>query len=73
MRPAKMRLEDAIVYVLASAGRGYSTAEIAYIINQNEIHLRKDGRPVTDAQVYAAVMRNPGVFTKEGGIIHLIM
>ena len=73
MRMLKMRLEDAIVYVLACAGRGYTTAEIARIINQNEIHLRKDGRPVTIAQVYAVVMRNPSIFTKDGGIIHLIM
>lgn len=69
----KMRLEDAIVYVLASAGRGLTTTGIAEAINADRLHLRKDGRPVTDAQVYAAVMRNPAVFTKEGGIIHLIM
>ena len=73
MIPSRMRLEDAIVYVLATDGRGYSTTEIAYLINRNALHVRKDGRPVTDAQVYAAVMRNPGVFTKEGGLIHLIM
>ena len=69
----KMRLEDAMVYVLASAGRGLTTTGIAETINADRLHLRKDGRPVTDAQVYAAVMRNPGVFTKESGIIHLIM
>lgn len=73
MRPLRMRLEDAIVYVLASAGRGYSTAEIAFIINQNQLHIRRDGCPVTDAQVYAVVKRNQSVFTKDGGIIHLLM
>ena len=73
MRRIRLRLEDAIVYVLASAGRGYSTGEIAYIINQNQLHIRKDGCPVTDAQIYAVVMRNPSVFAKDGGIIHLLM
>lgn len=68
-----MRLEDAMVYVLANEKRGLSTEVIAYLINREMLHLRKDGAPVTSAQVYAAVCRNPAVFVKEGGIIHLVM
>lgn len=68
-----LRLEDAIVYVLATAGHGMSTAAIAFVINQNRIHTRRDGRPVTDAQIYAAIMRHPSIFIKEGRLIHLLM
>lgn len=70
---SKMRLEEAILYVLVNAGMGLSTTAIADVINQLELHIRKDGKPVTDAQVYACVMRNPSTFVKEGGIIHVVM
>lgn len=69
----KMRLEDAIVYVLATAGRGMPTVRIAEIINEQRLHVRPDLRPVSDRQIYAVVMRNPSIFTKEGAIIHLLM
>ena len=69
----KMRLEDAMVYVLANAGHGMTTARIAQTINHQRLHLRADGQPVTGRQVYAAVMRNPAVFIKEGGRILLSM
>ena len=69
----KMRIEDAIVYVLASAGRGMTTSKIAEIINEQRLHIRADGNPVTDRQVYAVVMRNRAVFTKDGGLIHLLI
>ena len=69
----KMRLEDAMVYVLTTEGRGLSTEQIAYVINREGLHTRVDGQPVSSAQVYAAVCRNKGVFVKEGGIIHLVM
>lgn len=69
----KMRLEDAIVYVLATAGRGMTTARIAEEINRQRLHIRSDGNPVTDRQIYAVVMRNPAVFIKEGGRILLSM
>lgn len=69
----KMRLEDAIVYVLVTAGCGMTTQRIAEIINQERLHIRVDGRPVTDRQIYAAVCRNPATFVKEGGRILLIM
>lgn len=68
-----MRLEEAILYVLVNAGMGLSTTAIAEVINQLELHVRKDGKPVTDTQVYACVRRNPSTFVKEGGIIHVVM
>lgn len=69
----KMRLEDAMVYVLATAGRRMNTAQIAEAINRDRLHIRADGNLVTDKQVYAAVCRNPSVFIKEGGRILLSM
>lgn len=69
----KMKLEEAMVYVLATAGRGLTTERIAEEITTRNLYLRADGRPVSSAQIYAAVCRNPTTFTKDGGIIHLIM
>ncbi len=69
----KMRLEDAMVYVLANAGRGMTTQRIADVINRQQLHLRADGQPVTSAQVYAAICRNHSIFVKEGGRILLAM
>ena len=31
--------------------------------------IRKDGKPVTSAQVYAVICRYPSIFTKEAGRI----
>ena len=69
----KMRLEDAMVYVLATAGYGMTTQRIAEVINRDRLHVRVDGNPVTDRQGYAAVCRNPQTFVKEGGRILLAM
>ena len=69
----KMRLEDAMVYVLATAGYGMTTQRIAEVINRDRLHVRVDGNPVTDRQAYAAVCRNPQTFVKEGGRILLAM
>lgn len=69
----KMKLEEAMIYVLATSGRGMTTDRIAEEITHKNLYLRADGRPVSSAQVYAAVCRNPAIFVKEGGIILLIM
>lgn len=53
-----MKIEEAIVYVLAERNGGLKTEHIAEIINRRQLHVRKDGQPVTSAQVYAVVMRN---------------
>lgn len=68
-----MRLEQAIVYVLATSGRGMTTIDIARVINEDMLYLRNDGKPVSDKQVYAIVRRNENVFAREGGLVYLIM
>lgn len=69
----KMRLEDAMVYALATAGHGMTTERLAKKINDERLHIRQDGKPVSDKQVYAVVCRHPDVFIKEGGRILLSM
>lgn len=69
----KMRLEDAMIYAIATAGHGMTTDQLAQKINEECLHVRVDGNPVTSAQVYAVVCRNRMIFIKEGGIIHLAM
>ncbi len=67
----KMQLEDAMVFALATAGHGMTTSRLAEVINRDKLHIRADGKPVTEPQVYAAVCRNPSTFVKEGGRILL--
>ena len=47
-----MKIEEAVVYLLSTAGCGMSTDTLARQINLQELHLRKDGKPVTSEQVY---------------------
>lgn len=68
-----MKIEEAIVYVLAERNGGLKTEQIAEIINRRQLHVRKDGQSVTSAQVYAVVMRNTQVFCKADGRIMLLM
>lgn len=66
-----MKIEEAILYVLAERNGGLRTEQIAEIINKRRLHVRKDGQPVTSAQVYAVVMRYP--FVKAEGRIMLMI
>ena len=68
-----MKIEEAILYVLAERGGGLRTEQIAEIINSRRLHIRKDGKPVTSAQVYAVVMRYPDTFVKAEGRIMLML
>jgi len=68
-----MKIEEAIVYCLATRNSGLRTEQIAEMINSKRIHLRKDGKPVSSQQVYAVVMQHPETFTKAEGRIMLII
>jgi len=68
-----IRIEESIVLVLTLLGRGMTTEQITKEINDKRLHTRRDGEPVSIAQVYAAVKRNPSVFSIEGGLIRLVM
>ena len=54
----EMRIEEAIVYLLATEGCGMTTDTLAEQINLKRLHLRRDGQPVSSNQVYAVC--NPG-------------
>ena len=68
-----MKIEEAILYVLAGRNAGMRTEQIADVINARKLHVRKDGQPVTSAQVYAVVMRHPDTFVKAEGRIMLMI
>ena len=68
-----MKIEEAIVYVLNERNGGMRTEQIADAINARKLHVRRDGQPVSSAQVYAVVMRYPDTFVKAEGRIMLMM
>ena len=50
-----MKIEEAIVYCLATSNRGMRSEQIADMINRQRLHLRKDGQPVSAKQVFYVV------------------
>ena len=50
-----MKIEEAIVYCLATSNRGMRAEQIADMINRQRLHLRKDGQPVSAKQVFYVV------------------
>lgn len=63
-----MKLEEAIVYLLASSGHDMNTEQIA-----RDLYTRWDEAPVTDKQVYAVIMSHPDTFVKSEGRIRLMI
>lgn len=59
-----MKLEEAIVYLLASSGHGMKTEQIAREINERKLFERWDHEPVSGKQVYAVVMSHPEMLLK---------
>ena len=53
--------------------RGMRTEQIAEMINRQQVHIRKDGQPVTSNQVYAVICRYPDMFVKAEGRIMLMI
>lgn len=68
-----MSFPEAIVYLLASAGYGMKTDQIAREINERRLYVRRDGQPVSDKQVYAVIMSHPETFVKADGRIRLMI
>lgn len=68
-----MKIEEAIIYTIASRNGGMTTEQIAEAINRNRLHIRKDGQPVSGKQVYAVICRYPSLFVKDCGRIMLMM
>ena len=68
-----MKIEEAILYCIASRNGGMRTEQIADMINSRRLYVRADGKPVTSQQVYAVVMRYPDTFVKAEGRIMLMI
>ena len=68
-----MKLEEAIVFLLASSGHGMKIEQIAREINARGLYTRKDKVPVDGKQVYAVVMSHPDIFCKSEGRIRLLI
>lgn len=68
-----MKIEEAIVYCLATSGRGMRSDQIAGMINRKRLHLRKDGMPVSAGQVFSVVVHNPHTFCQSEGRIMLMI
>ena len=68
-----MKLEGAIVFLLASSGHGMKIGQIAREINARGLYTRWDKAPVTDKQVYAVIMSHPDTFVKSEGRIRLLI
>ena len=68
-----MKIEEALLYILAERNGGLRTEQIADIINRRKLHVRKDGQPVTSTQVYAMVIQHPDTFVKAEGRIMLMI
>ena len=68
-----MKIEEAIVYCLATSNRGMRSEQIADMINRQRLHLRKDGQPVSAKQGFYVVTHAPHTFCLAEGRIMLMM
>ena len=67
-----MRVEEAIVYLLATEGYGMSAETLAEQINLR-LYRRRDGQPIETSQIWAVVFRNPDMFVRDGRLIRLMV
>ena len=68
-----MKLEEAIVYLLASSNQGMKTEQIAREINERGLYRRWDKEPVSEKQIWAVVLSHPETFVKSDGRIRLMI
>lgn len=68
-----MKIEEAIVYCLATSNRGMRSEQIADMINRQRLHIRKDGQLVSSKQVCYVVSHNPDMFCFNSGRIMLMI
>ena len=67
-----MTLHEAIEQVLQSNGKPMSTSEIAKIINQQQLYVRRDNVAIKATQIAARVGNYPNIFTRDNGKINLV-
>ena len=68
-----MTLHEAIVKVLQENMQPMSAREIANILNERKLYIRKDGSEIKTSQIHARVKNYPALFTKDEkgiGLVH---
>lgn len=68
-----MKIEEAIVYVLAKRNGGLKTDQIEEVINRERLFVCKDGRPVSSAFVYRTIKMFPDTFVVTQGRVFLMI
>ncbi len=68
-----MKIEEAVLYVLARRNGGLKTDQIADIINRESLFVCKDGRPVSSAFVYRTIKLYPETFILTEGRVFLLI
>ena len=68
-----MKLEEAIVFLLANSGYGMRTEYIAREIIVQGLFTRWNKEPVSGPQVFACVMSHPSTFVKTEGLVRLLI
>lgn len=61
-----MKIEEAMVYLLSTEGRGMTAETLAWEINSRRLHVRKDGQPVNVCQIWALFCKYPEMFVGMG-------
>ena len=68
-----MKVEEAIVYLLAEKNGGMTAEQLASAINARRLHVRKDGQPVSVKQVWWAVKNFPETLVYAEGRVFLMI
>jgi len=68
-----MSIEEAIVFLLSTAGCGMTADRLVFEINSRRLCVRKDGQPVNVSQVWAAFFRHPEIFCRDGRLVRLMV
>ena len=68
-----MKVEEAILYLLAERNGGMKAEQLAAEINRRRLCVRKDGLPVSVKQVWYAVKTNNSTFCFAEGRIMLLI
>lgn len=68
-----MKVEEAILYLLAEKNGGMKAEQLAAEINRRHLSVRKDGLPVSVKQVWYAVLTHKETFALAEGRIMLII
>ena len=68
-----MKIEEAILYVLARRNGGLKTDQIADIINRERLFVCKDGHQVSSSFVFRTIKSHPETFCIAEGRVCLMI